>query len=221
VVRARRACRRIDATPSFSIAPVACEASSNAWEEVPPTMRTSRTPPSMARLAASSFRTMPRKRRGCGRAVRLLTGDAARIVSPSSTPATSVSRSADPHREYRRKRRPCGVCALMFGRSDNRALHSNARPHGRRLRRISRCGSADLPHRCAACWMENELLAAVTCEEVERLVHSRVVSGGHGPETGSRQARHRRRRPTKSASSAAPPPSVACSRRTQNRCNGK
>jgi len=42
------------------------------------------------------------------------------------------------------------------------------------------------------------VLSAVTCEEVERLVQCRVVSGGMILKAGGRQARHRRWRPRSS-----------------------
>src|SRR5450631_1118686 len=67
------------------------EANSNASGAVPPTMRTSRTPPSMARLAASSFKTMPPETtRHCtsrSTSSQLTTDN---TCSPLSTPATSV-----------------------------------------------------------------------------------------------------------------------------------
>src|SRR5712692_3643949 len=49
----------INATASVAGDSAACDASNKASGEVPPRMRTSRTPPSMARLAASSLRIMP------------------------------------------------------------------------------------------------------------------------------------------------------------------
>src|SRR5882762_5016909 len=81
----------IEATPSLLDASAACDASNKAPGEVPPTMRTSRTPPSMARLAASSLRTMPPEttrdwtRRSISSQVTT-----ERTLSPSRTPATSV-----------------------------------------------------------------------------------------------------------------------------------
>src|SRR6266704_4329949 len=67
------------------------EASNNASGVVPPTMRTWRTPPSMARLAASSFRTMPpQTTRRCTRRSISWQPTTERTFSPSSTPATSV-----------------------------------------------------------------------------------------------------------------------------------
>src|SRR5438094_367332 len=81
----------IDATPSLGDVSAACEASSKASDEVPPTMRTSRTPPSIARLAASSLRTMPPEttRHWTSRSISSQV-TAERTLSPSRTPATSV-----------------------------------------------------------------------------------------------------------------------------------
>src|SRR6266404_804596 len=81
----------IKATPSLAEASAACDASNRASDEVPPTMRTSRTPPSMARLAASSLRTMPPEttRHGTKRSISSHV-TAERTRSPSRTPATSV-----------------------------------------------------------------------------------------------------------------------------------
>src|SRR3989442_870880 len=55
----------IEAKASAAPASAACDASNNAPGEAPPTMRTSRTPPSIARLAASSFKTMPAETTRC------------------------------------------------------------------------------------------------------------------------------------------------------------
>src|SRR5260370_10465431 len=49
----------IDGTPSVPDDSAACDASNKASYAAPPTIRTSPTPPSMARLAASSLRIMP------------------------------------------------------------------------------------------------------------------------------------------------------------------
>src|ERR1700682_2863154 len=81
----------IDATLSLAEASAACDASNKAPGEVPPTMRTSRTPPSMARLAASSLRTMPPEttRHWTKRSISSQV-TTERTLSPSRTPATSV-----------------------------------------------------------------------------------------------------------------------------------
>src|SRR6266850_2201401 len=81
----------IDATLSLADASAACDASNKAPGEVPPTMRTSRTPPSMARLAASSLRTMPPEttRHWTKRSISSQV-TTERTLSPSRTPATSV-----------------------------------------------------------------------------------------------------------------------------------
>src|SRR5712692_2739916 len=81
----------INATPSLAVASAACEASNKAPDEAPPTMRTSRTPPSIARLAASRLRTMPPEttRHWTKRSISSQV-TAERTLSPSRTPATSV-----------------------------------------------------------------------------------------------------------------------------------
>src|SRR5262249_61327856 len=50
---------RVPGTAIASAEDSECDAKSSASTDVPPTMRTSRTPPSIARLAASSLSTMP------------------------------------------------------------------------------------------------------------------------------------------------------------------
>src|SRR5271168_4610931 len=67
------------------------EARRTASGAPPPMIRTSRTPPSRARLAASSFNTMPPETtRDCTRRSISSQAIADRTFSPSSTPATSV-----------------------------------------------------------------------------------------------------------------------------------
>src|SRR6266480_1092816 len=81
----------MDVTLSLADVSAACEDSNKASGEVPPTMRTSRTPPSMARLAASSLRTMPPEttRHWTKRSMSSQV-TTERTLSPSRTPATSV-----------------------------------------------------------------------------------------------------------------------------------
>src|ERR1700681_4212475 len=94
---------RVTSVPGAAGTPATLETSSCPWVSpdrdannkasgpVPPTMRTSRTPPSIARLAASSFKTIPPETtRHCTNRSISSQLIAESTLSPSSTPATSV-----------------------------------------------------------------------------------------------------------------------------------